>query len=78
MRNLEYSPAVTKRFGEVRYDLSEYEKAVVDVAHLLWQSSPAFRQLGSCRQQLLVTAMQKADIFHDQASPFELDLEFVA
>jgi hypothetical protein len=39
---------------------------------------PLFGSSDPAAQQLLVTAKQKADIFHDQASPFELDLEFVA
>ena len=29
------------------------------------------------RQQLLITAKQQASLFHDQASPFQIDVDFV-
>lgn len=37
-----------------------------------------FASSGPAAQRQLAAAMQKADIFHDRASPLALDIEFVA
>jgi hypothetical protein len=40
--------------------------------------SPLFGSSDPVAQQQLGAAMQQADIFHDRASPFQLNIEFIA
>jgi hypothetical protein len=53
------------------------KKLVLAVALFLCSFSPLLGETDPAAQQLLVTAKQQASLFHDQASPFQIDVDFV-
>jgi hypothetical protein len=54
------------------------KKLVLATALFLCSLSPLVGATDPAAQQLLVTAKQQASLFHDQASPFQIDVDFVA
>lgn len=57
---------------------SPMKKLVLTTALFLCSVSPLLGATDPAAQQLLVTAKQQASLFHDQASPFQIDVDFVA
>jgi TonB family protein len=53
------------------------KKLVLTTALFLHGFSPVLSATDPAGQQLLVTAKQQASLFHDQASPFRIDVDFV-
>lgn len=54
------------------------KKQFLTTVILLGSLPPLFGSSDPVAQQMLVAAKQQADIFHDQASPFQLEVDFVA
>jgi TonB family protein len=53
-------------------------KLVLATALFLSSVSPLIGATDPAAQQLLISAKQQASLFHDQASPFQIDVDFVA
>jgi TonB family protein len=51
---------------------------VLSIVLFLCSFSPLLRATDPAAEQLLITAKQQASLFHDQASPFQIDVDFVA
>jgi TonB family protein len=56
---------------------SPMKKLVLTTAMFLSSFFPLLGATDPAAQQLLVTAKQQASLFHDQASPFQIDVDFV-
>ena len=56
---------------------SPMKKLVLTTALFLCSVFPMVGGTDPAGQQLLVTAKQQASLFHDQASPFQIDVDFV-
>jgi hypothetical protein len=52
-------------------------KLVLATALFLSSVSPLIGATDPAAQQLLISAKQQASLFHDQASPFQIDVDFV-
>jgi TonB family protein len=52
-------------------------KLVLATALFLSSASPLIGATDPAAQQLLISAKQQASLFHDQASPFQIDVDFV-
>jgi hypothetical protein len=53
------------------------KKLVLATALFLCSLSRLLGATDPAAQQLLITAKQQASLFHDQASPFQIDVDFV-